>query len=703
MKIKNILSPRFNEDNTKTLHETILKNFNKTPSGKIYENELKDIFAMMIICLNLKENHGSRRRLNPLNKQYPYSFQIEEALETMKQLHVKIELSKTTTNISYSIKPELGMALLRKFFDAKLLHSPADRTRSQPKRNVLIQPTPKGVALLQDFYKKIGGKRDSIPPILMSNLNSMDLFKFDRDPISDKILYSDYFLHLIFVKLMSNRPHTWSPDNKPDPLPPLDSMLEINEYFGDGCDMSILGVDKATLNLQNLYPGCEGVNFWDSPINGSQQTLKRNDKRTENDVSPIHHKYFTNPESDSHVQYYVSNSGVRFTQGKLFKSPENEDVIVNLCVSGKAICQWICDCTDVISIHHAIEITDLLLKLKLIVPITLGPSKANNSRFLADRYSFYLPSRKGLSIINWKNIDGVHLDSNDEEINDNTFNYNDITSKSVESFIDKCINKNLKKYSDSRVPILSLQDNLRDPGMRYLFKKHLEKEFCTENLEAYLQLKQFEKKITILSKLLIFKKNCIKSNSNALNCQIIQLANTCLAMAYHIYFTYLSSDAPFLLNINYNLKERITAIMMNKSIVSSATTQDYMKTPVIENNNSHLSNSTAVTVTEQAVLESSPTSPKLSLGKQADHPITHITGDSNIKRQDIVYQELDLGLKSPIEQNFKNTLNILVQVSVIFDATANQIYRLMEVDSFPKFLNSDIYKHATSYLELRKL
>lgn len=236
--------------------------------------------------------------------------------------------------------------------------------------------------------------------------------------------------------------------------------------------------------------------------------------------------------------------------------------------------------------------------------------------------------------------------------------------------------------------------------MRYLFKKHLEKEFCSENLEAYLQLKQFHKKITILSELLIFKRNCMKHTTKSIDCQIVQLANTCLGMAYHIYFTYLSSDSPFLLNINYNLKEQITTIMLNKSMVSSATTQDYTKTTIQESLGDN--RSAPQGISGDIELEITPTSPVSSTKLNASSRETRIIGDSNIKRQDIVYQEFDFQFKSPMEQNIRNTLNILVQVSAIFDATANHIYRLMEVDSFPKFLDSDIYQHATSYIELRK-
>lgn len=695
MRLKSFQTQKRENGNSKTLHETVLKNFNKTPSGKIYEHELKDIYAMTIICMELKEQRGTKIKFNPLNKTYPFSFHIGEALETMKHLNVKIELSKTTTTISYSIKAELGSALLKKFFGAKLLHSPADRTRFNPKHNVLLQPTPKGVAIVQDFYKKIGGKRENLPPILLSCLNSMELFKFDRDPISDKILYSDYFLQLVFVKLMGEYPNTWSPDNKPDTLPQVENKLDFNE----GYDFSLLGFDRAT-NLQSIYPGCEGINSWDTSADSSTSSFNEDEKKTNDTISPIYHRYFTNPESDSHIQYYVSNSGVRFHKNKVFSDSKSGDVMFKLCISGKAICQWLCDCTDIISNDHAIEIADLLLLAKLIRPITLYPSNANHKRFQADRNSFYILTKSGLDITHWSGVNSSNESYDVRSEYSNVLNFNEFSSEGVESFINS---KDFNNPNESKVPIISLKDNLQDPGMRYLFKKHLENEFCSENLEAYLQLKQFEKKITILSKLLRLKKKSKTENIKKLSFQIVQAANTSLALAYHIYFTYLSSDSPFPLNINYNLKERIAAVMVNKSSVPTVDTQDYLKTPVDIKCPSIDSSPYSEAVNNAVQIASPPDTMASSVSSHSDDSLTKITGDSNIKRQDITYHEFDLGFISPAEHSMKDTLNILVQASSIFDTTACHIYRLMEVDSFPKFLNSELYQKATSTIELRKL
>lgn len=141
--------------------------------------------------------------------------------------------------------------------------------------------------------------------------------------------------------------------------------------------------------------------------------------------------------------------------------------------------------------------------------------------------------------------------------------------------------------------------------------------------------------------------------------------------------------------------------MLNKSMISSATTQDYTKTPIQETSEDV---SEPQSISDDTKLGYSPksTSPVTFMKLSPSKNKAIITGDSNIKRQDIVYEEFDFQFKSPMEQNMKNTLNILVQVSDIFEATANHIYRLMEVDSFPKFLESDIYRRATSYIELRK-
>ncbi|KAK6457953.1 uncharacterized protein RJT20DRAFT_115287 [Scheffersomyces xylosifermentans] len=622
----------------RTLHERVLTNFNKTPSGKIYDRDIKDVYSILIICLKLTETAmPSKAKLNPLNKYYPFSFFLDRAIDVMQKLNISIELTLTTTTISYCIKPELAQALIKKFYEAKLIHSVTDRTRSEPKSNVPLSPTPKGVAILQSYCRRIGMKNANLPPILKSNFNSMDLHKFDRDPITDKILYSEYLLQLLFVKLIGDQPNIWSTSNKPDPLPPIEEKLEIEEAFG----FNFEGANHTELkNITQDHFG--GLTIVDTVRNKPAQYV----------VSPFYHRYFTNPESDAHVQYYVSRVGVRHLSKNFFKY-DGVDVIVEHCMSGKAICQWLCDCTDVMGPRQAKELGSLLIRANLIEPVMFHQFAIAEEKFVAERDYFYVLTKSGRRICNWgKSMDAQELLIPDTPLENVALEKLIHTESDDSVFTDE--NSGVYTQENKSSNYILLKDILKDPGMRYLFKKHLEKEFCSENLDAYLQLKVYKKKINTLGKLLNHKKERPNEGGEKLDSQVNKLANVCLSLAYHIFFTYLSSDSPFILNIDYTLRAKITSIMVN---------HNYTK--------------------NMEPLESSNSEPGLN----------SMTSKSSNRENDE---------KKDIEK-MEASLDNLVNITSIFQQISRHIYRLMEVDSYPKFLNSSIYRETLEMAHFSKV
>ncbi|KAK6460379.1 hypothetical protein DFJ63DRAFT_250085 [Scheffersomyces coipomensis] len=643
---------------SKPLHETILNNFNKTQSGKIYEKDIKDIYSMMLICLDLTDH--SKSRFHILHKYYPFCFSCETALQVMQKLDVSIELSTTTTTISYSIKPELGLVLLKKFYAAKLLHSPADRTRNEPKHNVQLQPTPKGVCILQDFCKKIGMKRTKYPLILDTNFNSIDLFKFDRDQVTDKIIYSEYFLHLLFIKLFGEKPNVWSPKNLPDPLPSRDEAADSDTGFDFNFNAS-------------KYNGFASIV---APVPTVQNDSKAPSTVEDPGVSPFFHIFFANPDSDAHVQYYVSSVGVRLVKDKIFRSETGKDVSIPYVVSGKAICQWLCDCTDVMSLKHAKEIASLILKAKLIKALVWPPSKSDISKFHADRECYYTLTNFGEEVCHWNNpskkIHNLHSPNLSNQISKLGLELSWNTS--LES-------SNVK---DSK---MSLEVILNDPGMRYLFKKHLEKEFCSENLDAYLQLKLYDRQLGCLRKLLEANKG---SNSHSISLKLIKIANVTLSLAYHIYFTYLSSEAPFVLNIDYNLRVKITSVLIKPDAALSPIDayRDYLKTPTTTTFGRESS--------PKLIQELAPAPVILEVEeteKAKDIAFETWESDSSsdkITSQNIYYDPTNRNSTSS-DVDMELTLTSLQKISTIFHEISKHIYRLMEVDSLPKFLSSSMY------------
>lgn len=685
---------------TRTLHEAVLKNFNRTPSGKIYEKDIKDIYSMMLLCLRLREYNVPKRRLNYFFKNHPFTFHVNDAVEALNNLTVSIDLSRVTTVISYSIKPELGTALVKKFFAAKLLHCPTDRTRSKPKQGVLLQPTPKGVALLEDFYRNIGGTREKAPEILLSTLNSMELFKFERDPITDKILYSEYLLQLFFKKLVGKYPHVWSPHDKPDKLPNAETKLDLNDNY-DFCPMS---ADMVHANLQNILEGVAMNAASDDDGFSDPGSLRQLATSDHNFHSPLHHRYFTNPDSDSHVQYYVSDSGIKFHKDKIFTNHNGEKVAIKYSISGKALCQWICDCTDILNMSHAIKICDLLLTSKYFSPVTLYPSSAAMDRFVPSRDSFYILTKIGLNVLEWTTdsdvmeLDSSYLCDNDEGPSQNAVFLPDVMGDLQE--------QSSKPGHDTIT--MSLKESLKDPGSRYLFKKHLESEFCAENLEAYLQLKQFGKRMKVLDRLLGLKISDNLKTNKSLDNQINQLADASLALVYKIYFTYFSSDAPFLLNVDYNLKKQISEILVKSGnpgqlregkrtsfrIDHQTALSQFVDKEKNLDSKSDLPASISLDenpfATPPPSLHSSACAPCKSgdkTGFQIESSETHTYAND---KGDLLCSSSDLS--SIFGERLSHLLNLLLQISALYNQASVDIFRLMEIDSFPKFLKSNVHE-----------
>lgn len=492
------------------VHSSVCTNFERTPDGNIYDKDLKDVFSMLIICLKL----GSPPAKFKLTKSFPYSFTINQALTAMANLSISIDLPTVTTNVSYTIKTTLGLDFLRKFYARKLLHSPADRTRAAPAPNVLLQPTPKGVAIVDEFCTKIGMTK--LPEILTSLFNSMDLIRMDRDFHTDEIIYSEYFINLLFIRMLGDTVNVWGPNNKPDEI-----KTKVNVGMGDGFDFS----PPTSL------------------------------------TSPLHHRFFTNPESDAHTQYYVSTSGVRVFRNKVFELDDGADVVVNFCMSGKAVVQWLTDCSDVTS-EQALEIAQLFLKYRLLSAVRM---RSPNSRFThptvfsKDRNAFYYLSPLGKKLCNWKEFSGL--------------TYTKVLPSQLLDQGEGC--ESILSDNASSDQQLTLKAILKDQGLKYLFKKHLESEYCGENLDAYLQLRnfgsrkdklakllsarrhldepsqilgpnttQFESDISSISSIQFVTNNTVDlipapktSNESEIDKQITHLASSCLTLAFQIFFT----------------------------------------------------------------------------------------------------------------------------------------------------------------------
>ncbi|GMM34385.1 GTPase-activating protein [Saccharomycopsis crataegensis] len=752
-------------NHSRIIHCTVTNSLDKGPTGKIMSRHLKDIYCVLLINLKLQEkssippptaskmnNFFSLRKLN-----YPYSFYLQDAIEKMRILRIEIPRSGFQKSYSYSIKDDLALELMHCFFEAKFLHYPGDRTRKLPKYDIPLQPTPKGVAILHQFVKKNGLNKALFPQILRSNFNSMDLFNLEKSIKTDKIYLSDSFVELLFIKCMGARPNVWSTNNAVDAIPR--SIIEnLENSDPENEETSIFNFDKFSFEDLIVYDEKEPLlnhnshQPQDEDLVGSSESRKlfklsnrprshlapQSSDSESSTISPFTHKFFTNPESDAHTQYYVSNKGVR-----LFKDKKIGDAVqsIDYCFSGKALCQWIMDCCDVLYIQEACLLGQFFMKLKLIEP--LNSLTQYPDRFKIGRSYLYKLTSNGREKCHWdksneeivRNIKRIgaetrrgsmtsinmeYMQSN-ESVNDDD---DDDSCSSVEKLNQMIINKIPQKK-------IILRDVLNDAGLRYLFRCHLENEYCVENYDAYHLLQAFRRDMKVLRKKLHKNKSMLQNKQYLLhtipsNIDIdqhqqramkksirgcIKHANDCLANAYNIFGSYLVSGAINEVNINYNVKTQITNVMTHpKSPVSTAFFTPASTKFLLQGleTDSMVSVEISSNVEDDMVLSNVK-----SLSNGENDSGAMILGAS-IEDNDSLSDDQSTVLASPTlinhnilsttdvpnEEIFSSSLFVLNRIYLLFDKVAKDLYVLMENDSLQKFIESDIYKQSSEKMKV---
>lgn len=556
-------------------------------AGKSFSN----VFEALIIGLNLEDRRGKPKSSFFGKPPPPFTFTVEDAVQKLCNLTIDIELRIAKTTVAYSMKPNLAFDLLRKFFDAKLLHYPNSRTEAKLSRHGTLQVTPKGAALVHAFCQNIGMPSKCMPAIVKSNINTMELFMLERSPASESILYSSYLVHILFSWVMGPSPNIWSSEKAPDAA----TCVFYDTTSGDTFDFSSSSEGDCFLTLE--------------------------DKSTTQCVSPFHHKYFTNPESDSHVQYYVSNTGVRLFKLKTFIN-DDKKVMVDYCVSGKAIVQWLCDCSSVTTTAEAISIAKLFIEASLLRPITL-----DDETFLNERNAFYVLTERGSEVCNW----GRRKKSRGELLLD--------------------ASNKIKIGASYKGP--SLKNILKDPGLRLLFKMHMQKERCVENVNAYVQLSDFNSLEQQVLKL-YSHYNTLEDGPRKIKVRnaIEFHTNKFYSKAFQLYSAYISPDLQFDLNIDYKLRQDAQNLMTLEGPMLPSV--DYMMTPMVEK------------------------------GFVGELDITELDSPASLEKPSYFrYENGDL----------TQTVALVEDIHRVFRQIAKSIFRLMEIDSYPKFISSSDYQH----------
>lgn len=718
-------------------HALLSNSFRRTPNGLIFTDDLKTVYSVFLICLQLDEKNSSEPKSlfnSVFTKKYPYSFSIEYAVSKMKLLQLEAECNSTCINVSYSIKETLAKFLLTTFMEAHLLHTPADRTRMEPKEKVFLQPTPKGVAILTKYAKDIGLKK--IPKILYSSLNSMSIFSFERSSITDSLIHSDKLLHVLLIRMIGEKPNVWSPNCKIDKLPSLYNLLEYNNdvfTFENGFDFAQPQKSAKTVT-EEVLPWLDQI----------PDDILNDEKRQ----SPLYHKYFTNPNSDSHIQYYTSDMGLRLFFDKNSKIFKNFGV--EYTFTSKTLWQWIMDCTDVAYPKEAISLCALFLKAGLLLPIIKKNPSPHITRFQISRSSYFTLSNSGWALIDWyhkiEEKDNTMMIKSDDDVDTTVFHdslkhdqLSELSDSSFDIFMDfndkhlsdsdlVSLNSNSKTIAnnDDHMEYANLEQILSDPGLRYLFRQHLEKEFCAENLDVCIEIKKFLKRMTVLKRLIDSrrnKKDLSKKHSivHTIDSALMKQANECLEMAFHIYSSYVMKGAPYQLNINHGLRENITSIILHptspikSTIVCPPSTKKSKNNKIVsplskisilnqlsENGikkppQAYLAKNTSLT-SKKFSRENKPLQLDIQLNKNDKSEYDNFEAHKNSKNHKPFLSRTTLDKLTPdnSHETIVQSLKILKNLYPLFEEVGVYMYKLMQSDSVTKFHQSKEYLETLS-------
>lgn len=244
---------------------------------------------------------------------------------------------------------------------------------------------------------------------------------------------------------------------------------------------------------------------------GPRPNIYSSNSPADNDISPFAHRYFTHPDSDAHTQYYVSHKGVRiFKDYKLNENSKKNSIVIDYCITGKAAVQWLVECVDLVNLKEAIDLGSLFVKHSLLKDVYTQDEHYDTNKkdtLVPSKDALYMLTAKGRTLCDWP------------------------WALKRSPSIPK---KTLPSISNKPSINITMDSVLQDAGLRLLFREHLSKNCCEENLAFYSELQNFAKK-------------CNKKDNNS----------AMAVLTYTIYNQFLASGSPYELNIDHKLKEQL--------------------------------------------------------------------------------------------------------------------------------------------------
>lgn len=174
----------------------------------------------------------------------------------------------------------------------------------------------------------------------------------------------------------------------------------------------------------------------------------------------------TQADSDSVSEYATGMIGI-----KMAKDRRIAEKIVPLTFTGRAASDWLLDCCTMVDRRETYELCELFVKWQLMSPVVEDRNYARNhptaAVFQPTKHAIYTVTERGQRICGW--IARPPSTSSEE---------------SAETTRDRF--RGSKDNNSNRFSTI-----VGDPALRMLFREHLRTSLCEENLNFYLDVREF--------------------------------------------------------------------------------------------------------------------------------------------------------------------------------------------------------------------
>lgn len=277
--------------------------------------------------------------------------------------------------------------------------------------------------------------------------------------------------------------------------------------------MNVLDSPRNTMQLVNLERDPET-----DKLSTDRATIEVIFRRFAGQDGPNIKSSVSSSDSDSVSEYTTGLTGV-----KMAKERRIGDKVYTNTFTGKAAVDWLIDCSTTNDRRETCLIAHLFVKHGLIAAVQEDRAMAQQDPSFVDfqpsKHAIYTITERGQRVCGW-----IAREKNEQPL---------ATTFDVRGSRDS---------NNAR-----LNQILRDPALRLLFREFLRQSLCEENLSFYLDVSEFTANYHRLEK------------SGAL--ANLDTVRETLASAYGLYNAFLAPGSPCELNIEHNLRNSLASRM----------------------------------------------------------------------------------------------------------------------------------------------